>query len=320
MTFPLTLQRLRVGTWAGVAALAMLAACSKDNKTATEETSGAAPAATTLGEPEQRIITQARAAVGPEAKLNAVNAVLLTGKIVDDKNADLGTIVLLFQKPGKQHTELHMANQTLIQGSDGVVGWVMSVDKNGSKTMSVLKAPDEMQNLYTTMENLYFYRAADRVKGSVVHYEGDVDYRGTKAHKISFQYPNSITYVRYFDSVTGKLLGTVMLPSGSEVVENGTTQIEGINFPAALSNYNKDGKLTQGIKFDKITVNPKIDPKAKIFDLPDMVALAKAAAAAKSAATAKPAASGTGAAAGTAPKPTGTTPGFPSPQSLMKKN
>lgn len=338
MTFSTRPNLLRASTWVCLAALMSLSACSKEEKPAPEAAKSAptatpvaaAPAATTLpanATPEQRIIAQARAAIGPEAKLDAMTGVLLTGKIFDDKNNELGTLVLLFQKPGKQHTELRSPKQTLIQGSDGVVGWIMSVDPtNNSKKLTVLKSPDEQTNLYTTMENLYFYRATDRVQGSVVRYEGDVDYRGAKAHKVSFQYPNSVTYVRYFDATTGKLRGTIMLPAGNEVVENGTVDVSGIAFPAVLNNYTKDGKLTQVVKFDKINVNPQIDPKAKIFDLPDMVALAKAANAAatvKPAATAKPTAStasGSGAAKPAQTKPPGSSAGFPTPQSLMKKN
>jgi outer membrane lipoprotein-sorting protein len=323
---------LRTFVWASLATLATLAACSKENKPSEQaKGSAAAPAAAAPAPaealpanatPEERIIAQARAAIGPEVKLEAVNGVLLTGKIFDDKNAEVGSVVLLFQKPGKQHTELRSPKQTLIQGSDGMVGWIMSVDPStNSKKLTILKAPDELTNLYTTMENLYFYRAADRVKGSIVRYEGDVDYRGAKCHKVSFQYPNSVTYVRYFDAATGKLRGTVMLPNGNEIVEAGSTNVNGVDFPSVLNNYSKDGKLTQVVKFDKINLNPTIDPKAKIFDLPDMVALAKAAAAGTAAP--KPAATtaaGSGAAQPSQAKPPGSSAGYPTPQSLMKKN
>ncbi|HVU37543.1 MAG TPA: hypothetical protein VHC95_04365 [Opitutales bacterium] len=290
------------GWCASLAMLGALAACSKSapsSAAAGTNATSAPPAATTpaptaavpaAGSPEQRIIAQGRATIGPEAKLEAINGILMTGQILDDKNTPTGTFVILAQKPARQHTELHEGNQTMVQGSDGVMGWALGIDANGGKKLAVLKGTDEAQNNYETMENLYFYRATERVNGSSVRYEGDVDYRGVKCHKVSFNYPNGISYVRYFDAATGQLRGTVLLPGEGEAVEEGTLVVDGVNFPALLKNYSKDGKLQQVLKFEKIVLNPAIDPKSKPFDLPDMVALAKAAAATR--ATASGSASG----------------------------
>src|SRR5690349_580045 len=103
MTFSTRLNMLRACAWVCLAALTSFSACSKEEKPATEAPkstpaatpAAAAPAATNLpanATPEQRIIAQARAAIGPEAKLDAMTGVLLTGKIFDDKNNELGIL------------------------------------------------------------------------------------------------------------------------------------------------------------------------------------------------------------------------------------
>lgn len=323
MTFSRMIRSFGVG--ASLAVLGLLAACSKSSQPAASAapSNGTATAPAPLaqvpaaGSPEERIITQARAAIGPENKLLAIDSMLLSGQMFDDKNNQTGTFMLLVKKPASQRTEQHLPDQTIFQGSDGVMGWALDVNKDGAKRFAVLKGEDEAQNNYETMENLYFYRATERVNGSSVHYEGDEDYRGAKCHKVSFNYPNGISYVRYFDAASGQLRGTVLLPSGNEAVEEGTLTVDGVNFAAVLKNYSKDGKLLQVLKFDKVLINPTIDAKTKPFDMPDMVSLSKLTVV-KQTGTGKPINAATGAPRPALVPPVGTAPaGNSAPQPFL---
>jgi outer membrane lipoprotein-sorting protein len=253
--------------------------------------SAMAPALPADATPEQRTIAQARAALGPEDKLNGVNTLVLAGSITDAKNQLMGQLVLMFKKPARQRMEMRAPDQTLkIEGSDGIEGWMVSVDKNNNKALSVLNGKDEMQNVYESIENLYFYRASERVRGSKVTLNGEAQYRNAACWKISFEYPNSMTYVRYFDRATGKLRGTVIEPLGQEFVEEGETTVDGIIFPSVLHSYDKDGKLINTLKFASIKVNAPMDDR--LFATPtlmDLFSPAPKAAGSSGAASASPA-------------------------------
>jgi len=248
----------------------------------------AAPAIPANATPEERAIIQARAALGPEDKLTAVNTLVLAGNITDSKNAQVGQILLLFKKPARQRSEIRAPDQSIaIQGSDGVEGWSLSIDKNNNKKIAVLKSAEEIQNVYMSMENLYFYRATERIIGATVTNNGDAQYRDTACWKVTFHYPNNLNYVRYLDRSTGQLRGTVLDPLGAEFVEEGEKVVDGIKFPVTLHTYTKDGQLAQNIKFDKILVNQPLDDR--LFDQPLLTDLYKMAPVAKPAGTAAPA-------------------------------
>jgi outer membrane lipoprotein-sorting protein len=261
---------------AGVAAL-LLCACSKQHGAA-----GADSPKVPITK-EDKLIAQARTALGPEDKLLAVQTLTMTGKVFDEKDHLLGTIQFLFKKPAHQRSEFHSAGQAgVIEGSNGIEGWMLVSDKTGDLKLTITKAAAEMQNVYTAVENLYFYRAAELVRGSEVTSEGPVTYRNYPCWKVSFHYPDSITYVRYFDQATGELRGTILLPAGTEFVEEGKRTVDGIVFPTMLHNYTKDGDLTQTVKFDSLTVNTPIDDR--VFEMPSLIALRAASAKAKAAA------------------------------------
>jgi hypothetical protein len=234
--------------------------------------------------PAEQVIIKARYALGPEKKLAGVSSLVLAGKVTDSKNQPLAQILIIFKKPARQHSEIRTADQTTyIQGSDGLEGWTLHIDQNNSKALAVLKSPEEMQNTYTSMENLYFFRAFEHVRGATVSLEGEAQYRGFPCWKISFHYPDSFTYVRYIDRTTNQLRGTVLDPVGDEFVEEGALTVNGIVFPKTLRSYNKNGDLLQTIQFDKIIVNQPLDDR--LFAMPLLTDLVKSGSAAKPKAT-----------------------------------
>jgi len=294
--FPkLSLCTARFRTLAGGAAFAllMLPACSKEETSATSAATGSvarpAPVIPANATPAERLILQGRAALGPEDKLNAVTALELSGQVMDDKNQVLGQVTIWFKKPARQRSEMHTATgETVIQGSDGVQGWVLAVDKNDHKRLSVMVAAEEMQNNFMTVENLYFFRGTEHVTGASVTADGDAKFHDATCAKVSFHYPGNFTYVRYFDPASGKLRGTVLEPAGTEFIEEGETTVSGIVFPQVLRSYTKEGQLTQVIKFEKVIVNQPVDDR--MFDSPSLISLYAASPAAATAAGTSPSA------------------------------
>ncbi|HTB62574.1 MAG TPA: hypothetical protein VK737_03205 [Opitutales bacterium] len=262
MGFPVPIW-IRMG-FAALAAL-LVSGCGKGSATALS----ALPANAT---PLERAIAQARTALGPDDKLDAVNSLVMAGTITDANSQPMGQVVLMFKKPARSRTELRAPDQTLkIQGSDGIEGWMVTVDKNNGKTLTILNGKDELQNVYESIENLYFYHGPERVRGTTVNLDGDAQYHDAACEKVSFQYPESLTYVRYFDHATGKLRGTVVEPLGEEFVEEGEATVNGIIFPKVLKSYDKDGKLINTVKFEKIAVNAPLDDR--LFATPSLMDL-----------------------------------------------
>ena len=268
--------RTRLWAFTGFAALGvLLPACSKDDKANPPAVSASASARPTPvipanASPTERIIIQARAALGPEDKLVAITTLELTGTVMDAKNQPVGQVAIMFKKPTRMRSEVQTPNGRMIQGSDGVTGWEFDIDKNNNKRNAVMQAKDEMQTINETLENLYFYRGTEHVTGAAVTDDGEVQYRGAACWKVSFHYPNDTIYVRYINRATGKLVSTVLEPMGVEFLEEGESQVNGISFPKVLHQYGKDGILAQTINFDKIIVNQPLDDR--LFDQPSLIA------------------------------------------------
>jgi len=284
LPLPLPLWRRAVSCLAVLVAL-LVCSCSKSEAPAAAASPANSPKVAVTK--EDQLIAQARAALGAEDKLLAVQSLKMTGKIFDGKNQVVGVIQFLFKKPARQRSDFRSTTQgSVIEASNGLEGWMVTSDKPGDLKFNIIKPPMETQNIYTAMENLYFYRATELVRGSEIASEGPVTYRNSTCWKVSFHYPDSITYLRYFDKTTGDLRGTVLMPNGAEFVEEGKKTVAGIAFPSALHNYAPDGTLTQTVQFDSIEVNAPIDDRA--FEMPSLITLREAAAASKAAATSAP--------------------------------
>lgn len=274
----------------------LLPACSKDGKAAAPSTppASAPPPATAIpanASPAERIILQARAALGSESNLTGVTTLELTGTVSDSKNQLVGQLAIMFKKPARMRSEIQTPNLHMIQGSDGVAGWEFDTDKDNHKKNAVMPSKDEQQNIFETLENLYFFRGSEHVTGASVTVDGQMDYRGIACSKLTFHYPGDVTYVRYFNRATGKLVSTILEPTGVEFIEEGEYLAGGIVFPKSLRQYSKDGQLTQTINFDKVIVNQPLDDR--LFEQPSLIAsfAAPTASANSAAAGSKPAGS-----------------------------
>ncbi len=212
------------------------------------------------------IIARARANVGTEDNLNKLTTIIYTGQMLDPAGKNIGSIVMKFKKPRSQRSEFISANGTEIEATDGYEGWALGVDNNGQKKMAIIMAPKLASYIDTSFENLYFFRGPLQRYGGTVNYEGDETFQGAKCYKLSFNYPNGLTFFRYFDQKTYQLVGTVTDEGHTLIIETGSLVVNNVTFPTTIQSF-LDGKLTRTMKFTKIVINQPIDDSQ--FEVPD---------------------------------------------------
>ena len=223
---------------------------------------------------ELPIIAKARAYVGPEAALSAVNSVHYVGSLItpdptDAKKMTYVTVEIIVQAPFQQRIVASSDRSVEITGLDGYDAWHRVQDpKDSARWRMTLVNKDQIKRLRAnTWENLAFYRGLEREGGRVVD-QGVATADGVSCRKLAFIHSDNIVFYRYVDPVTGRLVLTES-ESGVAVRERGEIRVDGIRFPKAIVTTSKgpDGKeQTVTITFDKITVNESFP--ASTFTIP----------------------------------------------------
>jgi hypothetical protein len=122
--------------------------------------------------------------------------------------------------------------------------------------LQVLPASQIVRQRAIVWENLAFFRGIERERGRVVD-QGPVNLGGVACRKLTFVHDDQISFVRYFDESSGRLVLTETEGGGS-IREQGEIRAGGIRFPKKIVNSLKgpDGKeQVVTITFDRITVN-----------------------------------------------------------------
>jgi outer membrane lipoprotein-sorting protein len=226
-------------------------------------------------------ITKARAAVGQEGALNAINAVRFLGTVetvqktpskADPVKLEETTIRLaidiIFQSPYRQRIVLRSDKGTETTVLDGYEGWFRRAEtgKENQSQIILLETAQIKRLRANTWENLSFFRGIES-HGGRVDYQGEADVDAKKCTVLVFVHSSNISFTRYFDQATGLLVKTVT-ENGGEIREEGEIMVNGIHFPKTLINKSPDGQ-TATITFDSIKVNEPL-PAAE-FAVPDAV-------------------------------------------------
>jgi hypothetical protein len=231
--------------------------------------------------PEEEWIAKARAFLGKEGDLNAVQCVRFSGVLETvekvPSEADASVIVdrpirvaveIVFQKQDRQIITLHLPNVVETTALDGYDGWRRRRDTlNSANWQLTLLNPQQVKRLRAnTWENLSFFKGIEK-RGGRVELIGDsaVDGRGCVA--LAFIHSDDIVFTRHFDKSTGQLLKTVT-ENGSEIREDGRIMVSGIRFPKTVINREPGGHSTT-ITFDSVTLNEPVPESA--FAVPAMV-------------------------------------------------
>jgi hypothetical protein len=210
------------------------------------------------------VVAKARAYLGTEAALNAVQTIHYSGTLetVDDvggvaKPLKLG-IEIFFRKPFQQRIVVTTEKSIETTALDGYEAWQRQQDPTDLARWQVkLLSPDQIKRLRANAsENLAFFRGIETRGGAVVD-QGEAEVEGVKCRKLAFVYEPTIAFIRYFNPASGKLVLTET-EQGGKIREEGEVIVKGVRFPQKIITINK---VTEGkervvtISFEKVEVN-----------------------------------------------------------------
>jgi len=211
------------------------------------------------------ILAKARAHLGGDAALDAVNSIHYFGSIemtetpASPTNPGKSSIEIIFQKPVQHRLVVSSEKSVDITGLDNYFGWRrVEPAAAGARVQNVGLGKEQIKRLRAnTWENLYFWRGIEQHGGEIVD-KGETELDGVKCRKLVMSYGPGIEFVRYFDIATGRLLLTETFPVGA-IREEGEIMVAGVRFPKKLiatGTAAADGKTRViTITFDRIALN-----------------------------------------------------------------
>ena len=223
------------------------------------------------------VITQARGAIGPEEKLNAVTSIHYTGRLETTapdaegalKPVDV-SIELIFKKHDRQRIVATSDKKIEVTALYGYEAWQREQDPaDGSRWRLTLLPPAHMQRLRAnTWEVLSFYRGIER-RGGRIDDLGTVTFEGKPCSRLSFVHDDGTIFTRTFDQSSGRLLLTEA-GNGIEIREEGEIFAGGLRFPRKMVTVNRaapgEKPRVISITFDKVTVNEEFADS--LFEIP----------------------------------------------------
>ncbi len=226
-----------------------------------------------------QIIAKARAYLGGDAALTAVQSVHFVGTMETQEMTADGlkpakfAIEIIFQKPYQQRITKTSATIIETTGLDDLEAWQRIDDvTNPSRWRLSLLAPELVKKLRAnTWENLNFFKGIER-RGGRVEVLGPATVDGVATVKAAFIHGLGIVFNRYFDLATGRLVVTET-EQGGRIKEEGEIMVNGLRFPRSVTTATKvtDAKNqvidnAVVITFDRITLNEAFPDS--YFDVP----------------------------------------------------
>lgn len=231
--------------------------------------------ASPLARADAALLSKARALIGAEKDLNAIQALKFTGtlEVADSGASEVGKagIEIIFQRPDRQRITATNDGQIEITALDGYDAWQRVADpRDPARWQLSLLGTDQIKRLRAnTFENLSFYRGIETVGGRIED-RGLVTVDGVACRKLAFVHGPDIAFIRSFDVATGRLVLTET-DSGTLIREEGELRSGGLRFPKHITTTNtlQDGTIrTIRVAFDTVEVNPTIN--ALIFSVPTL--------------------------------------------------
>ena len=224
------------------------------------------------------VIARARATVGSEAALKALESLHYTGTLTTTATDDKGearevkvAIEIIFQRPYRQRIVATSENKIEITALDDFEGWQREQDPSDTNRwrMTLLSGEQIKRLRANTWENLSFFSGIEQRRGTVNDL-GTVTLDGKSCRKLAFDHGDGIVFTRYFDDASGRLLLTET-ENGIRIREESEMVVDGIRFPRKIISISKlaDGsERTVSITFDTVIVN---EPLAdSLFAMPAM--------------------------------------------------
>jgi len=243
--------------------------------------------AATLPAAELPILTKARARLGSDAALDALQTLHFVGTLTAPGSGDAAAtsttvpLDILVKRPAQQRITVTYLNYVESTGLNDYEGWMRQQNPaDGARWNLTILSIDQVKRLRAnTWENVSFFRGLE-AKGGHIDDLGPVTLEGIACQKLAFVHEKTIVFYRYFELATGRLVLTETEAGGS-VREEGELVVNGIRFPkrvitSSKTTSGKDQVVT--VVFDKIVVNEPIDDAA--FAVPQFTPVPPAPAAA----------------------------------------
>lgn len=233
-------------------------------------------AAPELRAAEPAIIAKARAYLGTEAALRAVNTLHFTGSLeLGDTPPEAATPIkvdITFERPYRQRSVITSERGTEITVLNGYDAWqrVSAPGDESRWSLSLLQVP-QIKNLRANVwENLSFFRGLE-AEGGRIEDLGSTTVDGQACRKLAFIHSPEVIFYRYFNEDTGRLVLTETT-RGEQIRESGVMVVAGVKFPKALTTVapRADGTTqTITINFDSVVVNEPV--AAGAFEMPSLI-------------------------------------------------
>jgi outer membrane lipoprotein-sorting protein len=207
------------------------------------------------------IIAKNVAARGGEAKLRAVKAVRLTGK-VEVGPGMVAPTTMVIKRPGMVRMEFTVQGMTAIQAYDGKTGWGV-MPFQGKKDPEPMAA-DDVKNLEDEADldgPLMDYKA----KGNTVEYLGKDKVEGSDAYKLKVTKKNGIIETSYIDADTGlqvKSITKTKIRGNDTEIETAYSDfraVEGLMLAFSIEQNAVGSPQKQKIIVEKVEINPDLN-------------------------------------------------------------
>ena len=199
------------------------------------------------------------AAKGGLDKLNAIQSLRLSGKLLVNGGAlELGYVTLI-KRPGSIRYEALLQGLTQIQAYDGTQAWQINPfqGRKDPEKLSVDDAKGLGEDAVDFAGSLVDYKA----KGYTLDYLGTEDVDGTEAHKLRVTRPNGdLTYV-YLDPEYFLEIRTINrriehgVPNETVTDYGDYEKVDGVYFPFEQDSGPKGSRDRQRVRFEKAEAN-----------------------------------------------------------------
>jgi outer membrane lipoprotein-sorting protein len=204
------------------------------------------------------IIAKNVEARGGEAKLRAVKAVRLTGK-VEVGPGMVAPTTMVIKRPGMVRMEFTVQGMTAIQAYDGKTGWGV-MPFQGKKDPEPMAADDvkQLEDQADLDGPLMDYKA----KGNTVEYLGKDKVEGSDAYKLKVTKKNGIIETSYIDADSGLEVKTVTKTkirgndTEVETTYSDFRSVEGLTLAFSIDQGIVGSPQKQKLTIEKVEINP----------------------------------------------------------------
>ena len=207
-------------------------------------------------ETAEQWIAKARARLGGEGALKAVNTIHYAGTVEKDDGIRY-PLDIVFQKPHRQRITITRPKVIETTALDGYEAWQkLAVPEKPTQWQVTLLDAAQIKRLRAqTWDNLNFFADIEKMHGTVA-VGGDATVDGHDCVKLVFTYLDNMVISRFLEKATGRLVKTET-ETGTVIREEGEQIVNGIRFPRKITNLEPSGKATT-ILFDKVVLNENV--------------------------------------------------------------